>query len=161
MAESIRLTLPWPVSSNRYWRSFVPRGRTRAVTVVSDEAKAYRTEVAWRAKAQGLRVPLDGRIAIELRLYPQRPHDWAKRAQRNPEGWDDDVRCIDLGNAEKVLSDALNGVAWHDDRQLRRIVLERCEPDERGARVELAITRMPAAVTAPDLFAETRHAQLA
>lgn len=30
---------------------------------------------------------------------------------------------IDLGNCEKVASDALNGVAWRDDKQLVGITL--------------------------------------
>lgn len=74
-----------------------------------------------------------------VRLFPNRPQDWARRARRDPAGWDDTVQCIDLGNCEKVLSDALNGVVWADDKQLRRIVLERMEPDARGARLEVAI----------------------
>lgn len=148
------LTLPYPVSANRYWRSFVPRGSNRAVTVVSDEAKEYRTAVAKLAKAQGMRLPLDGRVELQLRLFPSRPQDWAKRAQRDPDSWDDDVRCIDLGNAEKVLCDALNGIAWVDDKQLRRIVLERCEPDG-DARVEVTIAPVKRAAIAPDLFRAT------
>lgn len=136
--SEIVLTLPYPVSANRYWRSFVPRGKGRAITVLSDEARAYREEVAWRAKAAGIRAPLSGRMELEIRLFPTRPADWARRARANPESWDDDVRCIDLGNCEKVLSDGLNGVVWTDDRQLRRIVLVRCEPDGEG-RTEVVI----------------------
>lgn len=149
---AIHLTLPYPVSANRYWRSYVPRGQQRAIVTLSDDAKAYKAEVAKIAKAHGLRMPLDGRIAITLRLFPARPQDWAKRAQRDPDGWDDSVRCIDLGNAEKVLSDALNGIAWVDDDQLRRIVLERMEPDDSGARVELSIARIRRSPVAPRLF---------
>lgn len=135
------LTLPYPISANRYWRSFVPRGGQRAITVVSDEAKAYREEVKWRAMAAGLR-PIKGRVQLELRLYPGRPQDWQKRARKDPECWDDDVRCIDLGNAEKVLSDALNGIAWDDDKQHRRIIKERMVPDENGPRVVVVITQL-------------------
>ncbi len=154
----IRLVLPYPVSANRYWRSFVPRGSKRAVTVVSDEAKAYRIEVAKIAKAAGLRIPLDGRVELTLRLYPQRPQDWAKRAQRDPDTWDDDVRCIDLGNCEKVLEDALNGIAWVDDRQIRETHKFRCEPDEHGARVEVTIEPIKRKHIAPMLFEETAAA---
>lgn len=149
----IELTFPYPVSANRYWRSFVPRGKSRAIVTVSDEAKAYKAEVAWRARLAGIREPLTGRVGLLVRLYPARPQDWAKRSAKNPDCWDDDVRCLDLGNVEKVLSDALNGVAWADDKQLRRIVLERCEPDEKGARVEVEITALSAEPIAPELFA--------
>lgn len=150
---SWNLVLPYPVSANRYWRSFVPRGGNRAVTVVSDEAKAYREEVAWRARIAGMREPLQGRVAFSLLLYPPQPKDWAKRAAKNPDTWDDDVRCIDLGNAEKVLCDALNGIAWVDDKQIRRMLKDRCEPDG-VARVEVTIEPWVApAIRAPDLFA--------
>ena len=89
-----------------------------------------------------MRQPLQGRIALHVQLYPQRPQDWARRAKRDPLTWDDDVRCIDLGNTEKVLSDALNGVAWLDDKQHRRILLERMEPDEGGARMVVRIEQL-------------------
>lgn len=145
---SITLRLPYPISANRYWQHGVI-GK-RAVTFVTKEAKAYKAEVAALARIAGLRIPLDGRVAIEIKLYPQRPQDWAKRSQKDPECWDDDVRCMDLGNCEKVLSDALNGIAWIDDKQLRRIVLDRMEPDGE-ARVEITITAIPRTVA--ELFA--------
>lgn len=137
----IELTLPYPISANRYWRSFVPRGHTRAIVTLSDEAKAYKAEVGWLAKAAGVRQPLAGRVAIELRLYPRRPQDWAKRARKAPLSWDDDVQCLDLDNASKVLLDALNGIAIEDDRWVRRIVAERMEPDGE-ARVVVTITQL-------------------
>lgn len=136
-AGPIVLTLPYPISSNRYWR---PVRIGQHITIVpTKEAKEYRGEVARIAVASGIRDPLAGRIAMHLQLYPQRPQDWAKRARLAPLTWDDDVRCIDLGNAEKVLSDALNGIAWADDKQHRRILLERMEPDGE-ARVVVTIT---------------------
>ena len=138
------IRLPYPISANRYWatRVVTPKGkRGMAITYVTEEAKAYRTEVANIVRAQGIACTSE-RIALRIGLYPHRPQDWAKRAAKNPDSWDDDVRCIDLGNCEKVLSDALNGVAWTDDKQLRRIVLDRMPPDEHGARVEIMIGRM-------------------
>ncbi|QWF19284.1 RusA family crossover junction endodeoxyribonuclease [Lysobacter capsici] len=149
--SAITLVLPYPISANRYWATTTIRGR--AITYVTKEAKQFRADVANIARMAGLRTPLDGRVALVLRLYPQRPQDWAKRARKNPDCWDDDVRCIDLGNAEKVLSDALNGIAWVDDRQLRRIELIRCEPDGDG-RVEVTIEPLQRSLVAPVLFGE-------
>ena len=152
----ITLTLPYPISANRYWATRVvpKKPKPLAITYVTPDAVEYKRQVGLIAKANGLRLPFDGRVALHVKLFPQRPQDWAKRAQRNPDGWDDDVRCIDLGNCEKVLSDALNGIAWLDDKQLRRIVLERCEPDDRGARVEIEIDVVRRQAVAPSLFAE-------
>jgi crossover junction endodeoxyribonuclease RusA len=147
----INLVLPYPISANRYWRHAVVCNR--AQVYLSAEAKAYKAEVLVIARNAGLRIPLDGRIAWKVRLFPQRPQDWAKRAQKAPDTWDDDVRCMDLGNCEKVLADALNGIAWLDDKQIRRTVLERMEPDGE-ARVEVTIRPMVVARVAPELFTE-------
>lgn len=152
----IVLTLPYPVSANRYWQTvYVGKGaQKRAIMVPTKEAKAYRDEVAWRAKSHGLSAPLAGRLVLTVGLYPERPQDWARRAAKDPAGWDDTVRCIDLGNCEKVLSDALNGVVWEDDKQLRRIVLDRHEPDAHGARVVVTIAPHHLVGMAPQLFGE-------
>lgn len=135
----IELTLPYPISANRYWRSFVPRGHARAIVTLSDEAKAYKESVGWLVKKAGIRSPIPGRVAVEIQLYPQRPQDWARRARKDPQAWDDTVQCLDLDNANKVLLDALKGLAIDDDKWVRRIVAERMEPDGE-ARVVIRIT---------------------
>jgi len=139
---TITLTLPYPISSNRYWRSFVPKGHKRAIVTLSDEAKAFKEQVNLMAWQQGCREPIEGRVSVHVALYPQRPLDWAKRAKRDPLCWDDTVQCIDLDNARKVLYDALKGIAFDDDRWVRKDSAERMEPDEHGARVVVTITAM-------------------
>jgi crossover junction endodeoxyribonuclease RusA len=108
----------------------------------SKEADAYREEVGWVCKAAGILKPLEGRIWLDLALYPERPQDWARRTRQDPQTWDDTVRCIDLGNAEKVLSDALEGIVFLNDAQIWRQTKERREPDDGGARVEVGIHRL-------------------
>lgn len=136
-----KLTLPYPVSANRYWRSFVPRGRKVAVVVRSAEANAYRRDVAVLAKLAGISEPLTGRVALGIALYPRRPKDWQRRAAES-DTWADTVQCIDLGNCEKVMADALNGIAWIDDKQLWRITLQKREPDDAGPRIEVTIANI-------------------
>lgn len=143
----ITLTLPWPVSANKYWRTRVVKGV--AITYVSAEAKSYKSQVAWLVRAAGLHAPIVGRVAIDLKLYPKLPQDWAKRMRLNPQGWDDTVQCIDLDNARKVLYDALKGVAIDDDKWIRRDTGERMTPDGE-ARVVVTITRL----VSVDLLAE-------
>lgn len=134
--DEVVLVLPYPVSANRYWNAVTIPGRT--MMAPSKEAKAYRKEVAAIASASGILRPFPWRVAVELDLYPHRPQDWAKRTKRDPIGWDDDVRCIDLGNAEKVLSDALQGIVFEDDRWIWDLHKRRKEPDGEG-RVVLRI----------------------
>lgn len=149
----IYLTLPYPVSANRYWKAVTIPGRT--MMAPSKEAKAYKAEVAKIAHAAGLAAPMACRVEMWLRLYPARPQDWARRTRLDPAGWDDDVRCIDLGNAEKVLGDALQGIVYVDDRWIWKQHKERMEPDASGARVELAIRAMPRrAVPQADLLGQ-------
>lgn len=137
------LTLPYPLSANRYWASRVAKinGVLMPLTYVTADAKAYKQEVAWLAKAAGVRKPMLGRVAVDVRLYPMRPADWAKRAAKDPLGWDDTVRCIDLDNARKVLYDALKGVVFEDDKWVRQDSAARMEPDGE-ARVVVTVRRI-------------------
>lgn len=143
----IRLDLPYPISANRYWASRVIRVKGtmswRAMTYVTPEAEAYRQQVKWLAHAAGVRAPITGRVELAYRLYPHRPDDWQKRMRLDPINWDDTVQCIDLGNAEKVMSDALQGVVIENDRRTWRLGGERMEPDAKGARLVVWVRNIP------------------
>lgn len=149
--NEIVLTLPYPISANRYWRTYMPKGFKAPVTAISQEAKAYKAEVGWLAKAAGIRQPFAGRVAVSYALYPKRPQDWVKRAAKDPFGWDDSVQCIDLDNAQKVLLDALKGVVIDDDRWVRRIQAERMEPDGE-ARVVVTVRQIVTEKLMGELF---------
>ena len=137
----ITLTLPYPISANLYWRTFMPRGFKAPVTTISTEAKEYKRAVHRICEEAGIRDPIVGRVAIDVQLYPHRPQDWAKRARKDPAGWDDTVQCLDLDNANKVLLDSLKGVAIEDDKWVRRITAERMVPDGE-ARVVVRIAEI-------------------
>ena len=94
--------------------------------------------MGWLAKAAGAK-RIEGRVAIVIELYPHRPLDYQKRMRQLGDTWDDTVQCIDLGNCEKVLSDALKDVLFGDDKLLHDIHLKRMEPDGE-ARVVVTIT---------------------
>lgn len=151
----ILLTLPYPISANRYWATRVMpiNGRQMPIVYVTSDAKAYREKVWDACLAYGITQVIPGRIAIAIRLFPARPQDWARRARKHGEAWHDDVRCIDLDNANKVLLDALKGIAFEDDRWVRRLQAERMEPDGDGARVIVAIERLAVPVVQGDLLA--------
>lgn len=147
----IRLTLPFPPSANRYWRTTV-RG-SFVSTYVSAEAKDFKEQVGWVCKAAGIREPIAGRVRITVELYPARPQDWARRVKKLGAAWDDSVRCIDLDNANKVLLDALKGVAIVDDGwPVRSLHCDRMEPDEHDARVVVCIEPLGAQVVQGDLL---------
>jgi crossover junction endodeoxyribonuclease RusA len=148
--QPITLTLPYPLSANRYWRPV--RLGAHISIVPTKEAKAYRAQVDALAIAAGIRRPILGRVHIDVKLYPHRPQDWQKRQRQAGAAWDDTVQCIDLDNANKVLFDSLKGGVIEDDKWVRRLTAERMEPDGE-ARVVVTIT--PLAVEQPQegLFA--------
>jgi crossover junction endodeoxyribonuclease RusA len=149
----IILNLPYPISANRYWRPIHIAGRT--MQAPSKEAKQYRLDVSRICAAAGITGPIAGRIALGVRLFPARPQDWARRARKLGAAWHDDVRCIDLDNANKVILDSLKGVAFDDDKWVHRLQCERMEPDEDGARVVVTIERLALPVVQASLIAET------
>ena len=137
----MRLVLPYPVSANRYWRSYVLPGHARAMVVVSAEAKAFKSQVGWYAKAAGLK-PFKHLVELRLRLVPA------------------NGVCMDLDNALKVTIDALKGIAYADDSQVWRIVADRGEADGK-ARMEVEITEfMPNASPLFSLPQQTLAEQL-
>lgn len=149
--NSITLTLPYPLSANRYWRP-VKLGKHISI-VPTKEAKQFRTEVAALCRAQGVIAPINGRVHIDVKLYPHRPQDWQKRQRLLGAAWDDGVMCIDIDNANKVLLDSLSTVAIEDDKWVRRLTSERMEPDGQ-ARVVVTVTAMATAQPQVPLFEE-------
>lgn len=114
-AQSIVLALP--PSANTYWRY------TSTGVYVSQEAQAYKAGVLWKARQQGMQ-PMGGALALYVNVY--------RAAKRG-----------DLDNYAKVLGDALNGVAYHDDSQVVELHMWRHD-DRKNPRVEVEIRRMGA-----------------
>ena len=117
--KAFELTLPYPVSANRYWRTVAANGR--AMVFVSDEAKKFKDEVWWRARSAGLRTPFTTAVELKITLIPK------------------NRVCMDLDNALKVTIDALKGIAYDDDAQVYKIIAERAEPGiEACCKVEIS-----------------------
>ena len=118
------MLLPYPISTNRYWRTF----RNRMVR--SKEAVEYKSEVEDIA-SDVITQEMSGCVKVDLMLHPERPKDWEKRAKKNPQ-WALGVRRVDLDNALKVALDALQGIAYEDDRSITDIRIRLREPIDGG-----------------------------
>ncbi len=150
-AELPEIVLVLPVlSANLYWQPV--RLGQRISIVPTKRAKEHKRIVGLLAIQAGIRKPRDGRLAMTIDFYPHRPQDWAKRSRLRPDDWADSVQAVDLGNVEKVLSDSLNGIAWHDDKQLHDIHLRRHDPDEGGERLVVVIRSIATPKIAPSLL---------
>lgn len=109
-AQSI--VLPYPPSANRYWRSYGGR------IVVSADAKAYKAGV-WMQAQQARLQPFSGPVAVYVHAYRPR-------------------KVGDLDNANKVLLDALCGIAYQDDAQIVELHSWRHD-DAQNPRVEVEV----------------------
>jgi crossover junction endodeoxyribonuclease RusA len=110
----------YPVSNNRNVRF----GNGRAYT--SPEAKAYKLECGYKAKVFGATI-LNGDLWLNLYIHPK----IKKNGEASKVG-------LDIDNICKVLFDALNGVLWHDDKQIKKLHIEYAKP-VLGGRITLQV----------------------
>lgn len=103
-----------PPSANRMWRAFGGR------IVATRELREYKALVRRKALVAGVE-PLEGDVALELvvRFAPG--------------------TTSDLSNRIKALEDALQGVAYENDRQVVRLEARR-GPDAFPPLVEVNVT---------------------
>lgn len=97
------ILLPYPVGSNRLWRT--AKGRT----IVSREALAWKQEARLRAQVAGIR-PIAGPVAVELVLHPRLTANGRASQTR-----------LDVDAPIKPLLDALQGIAYTNDKQVIRV----------------------------------------
>lgn len=91
----IELTLPWPPSVNRYWRTF--QGRM----IISAEGRSYRKAVADQVLIQRGAKHYEGKMRVEI------------------QAWRPDNRRRDLDNLLKAVLDACTHAGvWVDDSNI-------------------------------------------
>ena len=115
MVGAEMISLPYPISTNRYWRSM--RGRM----VRSKEATAYKKVAAMAARYAGHLKPLTGPVEINIAFHPKRTKKGAASSVR-----------LDLDNAIKVALDSMNGIVFEDDKQVERLTAVLSDPIEGG-----------------------------
>lgn len=145
----MKLVLPYPVSANRYWQSFVPKGARRAIVHPSSEAKAYKRQVQLLAMAAGCRVSRRF-MALSLTLCPRQNKDGSASAV-----------VLDLGNCLKVAEDALQGVVYENDKQVQDIRLRYGAARPDGALIveveEFVVAPAPGELDLPPAVAEPKR----
>lgn len=137
MAEGVRALYRFQIPGEP-----VAKGRPRARVLPSGHAGVYtpkRTasfeqKVRDCALAAGICEPLEGALQVHVVAHWEWPRSkWRKREPLRP-CWRGDGP--DADNVAKAICDALNGVAYLDDRQVARLVVEK----HRAAQGEPART---------------------
>lgn len=118
------LSLPYPISTNRYWRTFRNR------QIVSKEAVAYKARVAAIAAENGIK-PTDKTVSLTVQLIPK----------ANKDGSASKV-CLDLDNCLKVCLDALQGAAYDDDNQVEEIHAKRLKTPIAGGGLVVKVEEL-------------------
>lgn len=132
MANELRLTLPMPVSDNalrratsvgKFVRVYKTKKAVQSQKLIAMVALAARNKAGW---------VLDG-SNIGMRLIAYLPR-----------------KNCDLVNRHKAFADALIGVLWLDDLQIKM-----CEQwwavDTKNPRLEVLVWKMPNPITLPSL----------
>lgn len=83
--------------------------------------------------------PLDGPLCVEIVcVFPRPKSKMRKRGSMPREPYV--AKRADWDNVGKAISDALNGIAWHDDGQLVDVRVQRwMAAGDESAHVEIAI----------------------
>lgn len=110
----MKLTLPWPPSTNAIWRAFVQKGRVR--NILSKQGRAYRESATQAAQAQYDGEPMQGRLSVTITLHaPTR-------------------RAYDVDNRAKAALDAITHAGvWDDDGQIDSLTITRGPVTKGGA----------------------------
>lgn len=118
------LSLPYPISNNRYWRTFRNR------QIVSKEAVAYKARVAAIAAENGIKQTAK-MVSLTVQLIPK----------ANKDGSASKV-CLDLDNCLKVCLDALQGVAYENDNQVEEIHAKRLKTPIAGGGLVVKVEEL-------------------
>jgi len=116
-----------------------PRARvTRHVTYTPDNGiHAYRAAIALAARAAGATPTTQSPLTLVVDFVFERPKShFHANAKLKPTALA--TPPVDLDNLVKGLKDALNRVAYHDDRQVGREVLEKTYGPEARTTVRLS-----------------------
>lgn len=105
------ITTPYPISTNRYYRSFVNDKFTNRifsnVTTLSEVGRLFKQKV----KLTNLRLkPTNDEIALDITIHPKQKKDGSSFSQ-----------IIDLDNGLKCILDSLIGIVYHDDKQVKEL----------------------------------------
>lgn len=117
---AIRLTLPWAVLAQANHR-LVARAQRPGLTLTREYRRA-KEKARELVAVQTVREPvLIGPVEVRLRFYLP------------------DAKRRDPDNLLKLIHDAMSGIVYHDDHQIRRQVWEVAGVDRVDPRVEIEV----------------------
>lgn len=95
-------------------------GQHGKIRYMKKDAKDLKEQYQWEAKSQWKKKPLTDEIAVSIKLFFK------------------DHRRRDWDNWHKISCDALTGIVWEDDNQIRKATVEMYH-DKQKPRIEIEI----------------------
>jgi crossover junction endodeoxyribonuclease RusA len=116
-------------------RAFVRNGRPILTEQSGDRLRLWRHIIATTARENATQGPLEGPVQVHLFFRLERPASTPKRKRT----WPIKTRSGDVDKLARAALDALTGVAFRDDAQVVRLVVEKDWADGRGPGVEVVV----------------------
>ena len=110
-------------------------GFARAYVPAKHPVHAYRDAVAAAARAAGAGVHGEP-VSVVIDFVWERPKSHMRKSGVKPDA--PVLPRPDLDNTTKAVLDSLNGVAWEDDSQVQRLVVEKSYGPEARTTVRIA-----------------------
>lgn len=107
-------------------RTFYNQKLGRMQSITPENTVSYEELIRWEYKAHGGRFLGDVPLCIHIEAYYPVPKSYSnKKREAALQGLIVPTVKPDCDNIIKVVLDALNGVAYHDDKQVVRVALEK------------------------------------
>ena len=110
-------------------------GFARAYVPAKHPVHAYRDAIATAARAAGAGVHGEP-VSVVIDFVWERPKSHMRKSGVKPDA--PVLPRPDLDNTTKAVLDSLNGVAWADDSQVQRLVVEKSYGPEARTTVRIA-----------------------
>jgi Holliday junction resolvase RusA-like endonuclease len=135
---AIRFTVPGPPVPQPRPKISTIGGRGRAYVPASHPIHTYRQAVAIMAKSAGATPTTAAPLTLEIELVMVRPQSHYKANGELNQRTALPVPPGDCSNYQKGIEDALNGVAWVDDVQVGKTVVQKSYGPEARTTVRIS-----------------------
>lgn len=116
-------------------QAFVRNGHATLVESGGDKLRLWRHVIATTARQAATDGPLAGPVQVHLWFRLEKPASTPKRKRT----WPIKARSGDVDKLARAALDSLTGVAFADDAQVVRLVVEKDWADGRGPCVEVVV----------------------
>lgn len=107
-------------------RTFYDRRADKMRSVTPEKTKSYEDLIRWSYRAAGGKYMGDSLMRVDIQAFYPIPKSWSKK--KRAAVMKDEIRPTtkpDCDNIIKVVLDALNGVAYYDDKQVVSVSCEK------------------------------------